>query len=160
ADLGHAADAAAPADAAPGFAFHRETAPVEAGAGFNAVWGSGPHDVYVVGVPGAVLHSTQTGVWTAAKIDYVSDLTVVAGLDANHVFVSGELPGHGASVPIYGSIDGGPWHIVANTGYNAVDAIVCRAPGDVWFSVNPDAAIFHSIDGLASNFSSFGLPPL
>lgn len=73
----------------------------------NAVWGSGPGDVYAVGLGGVILHSTGDDVWTPQKTGRPYDLHSVFGSSATDVYaVENEAVLH--------SQGDGHWSVVAN----------------------------------------------
>lgn len=55
----------------------------------NAIWGSAPDDLYVVGNSGTILHSVGDGVWTAQPTGVVNALFGIWGSGANDIYAVG-----------------------------------------------------------------------
>ena len=55
----------------------------------NAIWGSGPTDVYLVGKMGIILHSTGDGKWTSQVSGTTADLHAIWGSGASDVYAAG-----------------------------------------------------------------------
>lgn len=83
---------------------------------FNAVWGSGPTDIYVVG-PGAV-HSVGNGVWEPRQRVADQNTTSIWGTSATNIYVT-QNPG---DVAVWHSIGDGHWiGETTPTGVGAMD---------------------------------------
>ncbi len=54
----------------------------------EAIWGSGPQDIYAVGRTGALLHSTGDGTWRTLDAGTGANLTGVWGSGPNDVYVA------------------------------------------------------------------------
>jgi hypothetical protein len=63
----------------------------------QAIWGSGPNDIYAVGQLGWVYHSNGTGVWTATLNPFGNNfgLSAVWGSGATDVYLLGSGVLHG-----------------------------------------------------------------
>jgi hypothetical protein len=57
-------------------------------AGYAAIWGSGPSDIYAVGTNGTLAHSTGDGTWTAQATETSANLTGIWGSGPNDIYVS------------------------------------------------------------------------
>lgn len=75
----------------------------------NAVWGSGPDDVYAVGLNGVILHSTGDDVWTQQKTGRSNELTSVFGSGPHDVYAV-------ESEAVLHTTGDGHWSVVAGIG--------------------------------------------
>lgn len=88
----------------------------------NAVWGSGPKDVYAVGLNGVILHSTGDDVWTQQKTGRSNGLTSVFGSSATDVYAV-------ESDAVLHSTGDGHWSVVAN-----IEPAGAGGLGQIWLS--------------------------
>jgi hypothetical protein len=106
-------------DAGPPPTWHLE----DAGAWVTgAVWGSGPHDVFV-GTLHGILHSQGDGVWTAEKTDLDGPIGCIMGSGSGDIFASvWSFPDPDAGLP-YGDLlhsygDGKWWRVGSDGRYS------------------------------------------
>ncbi len=76
------------------------------------MWGSGPNDIYAVGLSGAIRHSTGDGTWTSQDSGTSANLTGVWGSGPDDVYVSVN-----ANVVLHSTGDGQWEHQVYDSGY-------------------------------------------
>lgn len=96
----------------------------------NAVWGSGPKDVYAVGLNGVILHSTGDDVWTQQKTGRANALSSVFGSSATDVYAV-------ESNAVLHSTGDGHWSVVANiqpAGTGGLSHIWMSSPTNVYVS--------------------------
>ena len=62
----------------------------QTGNDLEALWGSGPSDLWAVGQSGTIRHATSPGVWTAVTSPTTKDLHAVWGSGPNDVWIVGD----------------------------------------------------------------------
>ncbi len=113
----------------------------------DAVWASSPTDVYAVGASGTVVHSIDGTTFTrytnpgSGGIPAAANLTGVAGISANNVFVS-------STQGLFRSTDGGATYApVTVPGFTGMNVFTVYAlGGDLWIG-GDNGQIYHTTDG-------------
>lgn len=103
----------------------------------NAVWGSGPNDVYAVGLNGVILHSTGDDVWTQQKTGRANELTSVFGSSASDIYAVE------ASAVLHSTGDG-HWSVVPNiqpAGTGGLGHIWMSSPTSIYVSGDTSRAV-------------------
>ncbi len=103
----------------------------------NAVWGSGPSDVYAVGLNGVILHSTGDDVWTQQKTGRAYELTSVFGSSATDVYAV-------ESDAVLHSSGDGHWSVVPNiqpAGTGELRQIWMSSPTNIYVSGSTSMAV-------------------
>ena len=103
----------------------------------NAVWGSGPNDVYAVGLNGVILHSTGDDVWTQQKTGRANELTSVFGSSASDIYAVE------ASAVLHSTGDG-HWSVVPNiqpAGTGGLSHIWMSSPTNIYVSGDTSRAV-------------------
>ena len=102
--------------------------------GTRNIWGSSAADVYIVGRPGSVLHSTGEGTWTSQSTGYA-----IWGSGPDDIYLGGD----GSTIVHY--TGNGVW--TTEAGPRLLDGFVIMAiwgsgPGDV-YAVGQGGVILH-----------------
>lgn len=97
---------------------------------YNAVWGSGPNDVYVGGYNNEFTHSTGNGTWTAQTLTGATSsgtgVSSIHGASASNVYV---VNGNGE---LFHSSGNGTWSKDGGVGTNCANSIFVNALSDVY----------------------------
>jgi hypothetical protein len=110
----------------------------------NAVWGSGPNDIYVVGDKGTILHSTDQGAsWQSATSNTTSNLWSVWGSGPGDVYACGD------NGILRHTTDGTTWTTPATLG-GACRALWGSSATDL-YAVGSGYRISHSTNGTSWN---------
>jgi photosystem II stability/assembly factor-like uncharacterized protein len=102
----------------------------------QAVWGSGPKDVYIVGDGGAILHSSGDGTWSAQASNTMNRLSGIWGSGAGDVYVVGDQG------TILHSTGHGDWTPQTSNTMQLLTGVWGSGPGDVYVVGD---GILHSI---------------
>jgi hypothetical protein len=117
-----------------GFVFHWNgcawaSVPIASTAGFNDVWGTSTHDIWIVGSGGTSLH-WNGATWSSVTTGTTDNLTNVSGSGSNDVWaigISGVIHWNGTA---WAPSPGGTTAAPMNTGF--IGDIWAAAPNDVW----------------------------
>jgi len=99
---------------------------------YEGVWGSGPNDIYAVGTPSRIAHSTGDGVWTGQTANTPSELDGIWGSGPNDIYVSV------VSNFVLHSTGNGVWEHQATYAGSTFRGVWGSGPGDVYV-VGPGA---------------------
>lgn len=97
---------------------------------FNAVWASGPDDIYAVGLNGTIFHSTGDDVWTQQKTGRMNELTSVFGSSKSDVYAV-------ESSAVLHSTGDGRWTVVPgipSETFSSLHRVWMASPSRVYFA--------------------------
>jgi hypothetical protein len=102
-------------------------------ASVHGLWGSGPNDVWAVGLTGEIHH--YNGTWSKVGSGTTQNLMAVWGSGANDVFAAGGN-GSSATTAVIVHWNGSTWSTMTTPGGSSVTALAGSGPNDVYAFAN------------------------